>query len=170
MLFYDNYVRLCNSINKSPSAVALEIGIAKPTVSRWKTGSVPNYATVMKVAEYFSVTPQELTGKKMDAMDRILFILTKRQIPVSYMEAKLDFKPGFIENLGHKPIPEEALEKIADYLSCTPDFLLYGYEQKNKPETLEGIELNPNYSNLSEENKRFIDDMIVKLLKSQSAD
>lgn len=168
MLFYNNYLRLCNSVNKSPSAVALEIGISKPTVSRWKTGSVPNSATVMKVADYFGVAPSELTGKKMDAADRIAFILNKRRIPVSYMEAKLDFEPGFIDSLGHDPIPGEALEKIAAYLSCSPDFLLNGYEQKNKPDTANGIELNRNYAILTEENRRLVDDMIEKLLISQS--
>lgn len=166
-MFYDNYVRLCNSVNKSPSAVALEIGIAKPTVSRWKTGSVPNFSTVMKVAEYFGVPPKELTGKKIDALDRINFMLSQRQTPISYMEAKLDFEPGFIENMKNNPIPEEALEKIADYLGCSVDFLLYGYEQKNKPDTTTGAELNPKYLILNEENKKFIDDMIEKLIKSQ---
>lgn len=61
-VFYDNYVRLCNSVNKTPSAVALEIGIAKPTVSRWKSGSNPNRATLLKVADYFHVPVDELTG------------------------------------------------------------------------------------------------------------
>lgn len=66
-MFYDNYVRLCNSVNKSPSAVAMEIGIAKPTVSRWKTGSKPNHATALKVADYFGVPVSELTGEKEKA-------------------------------------------------------------------------------------------------------
>lgn len=60
-MFYDNYVRLCNSVNKSPSAVALEIGISKPTVSRWKSGSKPNRATLLKIADYFSVNVKCLT-------------------------------------------------------------------------------------------------------------
>ena len=66
-MFYDNYVRLCNSVNKSPSAVAMEIGIAKPTVSRWKTGSKPNHATALKVADYFGVPVSELTEEKEKA-------------------------------------------------------------------------------------------------------
>ena len=59
-MFYDNYVRLCNSVNKSPSAVAIEIGISKPTVTRWKSGSVPTHATVVKVADYFGVPVEDL--------------------------------------------------------------------------------------------------------------
>lgn len=61
-VFYDNYVRLCNTVGKTPSAAALEIGISKPTVSRWKTGSKPNRATVLKVADYFGVPADALTG------------------------------------------------------------------------------------------------------------
>lgn len=167
-MFYNNFVRLCNSLGKSPSAVALEIGIAKSTVSRWRGGSVPNFSTILKLSEYFDVPTSELTGKKMNAMDRILFILAKRQIPVPYMEAKLDFQPGFIDGLGKNPIPDEALEKIAEFLSCSTDFLLNGYEQKNKPDTVYSVEPNAKYSILSEENRRLVDDLIEKLLISQS--
>lgn len=169
-MFYERYTQLCNSINKTPSAVAIENGLTSAAVSKWKKGTDPSFRTIVKFAEYFGVPTSELTGKKMDAMDRILFILAKRQIPTSYMEAKLDFEPGFIEALGHNPIPEDALERIADYLGCSVDFLLYGMDKKNKPDTTSGAELNPNYLNLNEENKKFIDDLIAKLIKAQSAD
>lgn len=66
LVFYDNYVRLCNSVHKSPSAVAIEIGIAKPTVSMWKAGSTPNHATVLKVADYFGVTASELIEEQKE--------------------------------------------------------------------------------------------------------
>lgn len=59
-MFYDNYIRLCNERKKSPSAVALEIGISKPTVNRWKHGSSPTDATLRKIAEYFGVSVTEL--------------------------------------------------------------------------------------------------------------
>lgn len=60
MLFYENYVRLCNAKGKTPSAVALELGIQKSTVTRWSNGSLPRDATLMKVADYFGVTTQFL--------------------------------------------------------------------------------------------------------------
>lgn len=59
-MFYENYVRLCNSVNKTPSSVAVEMGIAKPTVTRWKNGSNPNSATLYKVADYFGVPVEYL--------------------------------------------------------------------------------------------------------------
>ena len=60
MAFYENYVQLCNEVGKSPSAVAIELKLGKPSVSRWKTGTKPRDTTVLKVANYFGVTVQEL--------------------------------------------------------------------------------------------------------------
>ena len=55
-MFYDNYIRLCNSVNKTPSAVAVEMGISKTSVNRWKNGSYPTDATMLRIANYFGVT------------------------------------------------------------------------------------------------------------------
>ena len=60
MNFYENYVFLCNSIGKAPSAVAIEIGLSKPAVNRWKGGGVPTDATARKVAKYFNIAPEVL--------------------------------------------------------------------------------------------------------------
>lgn len=59
-MFYANYIRLCNSIQKSPSAVAEEIGIKRSTVTRWKQGNSQTDANVQKVADYFGVTSEYL--------------------------------------------------------------------------------------------------------------
>ena len=63
MNFYERFVSLCNKVGKTPSRVAMEVGLSKPTVNRWKNGSSPTDATAMKVAEYFGVSIQELTGE-----------------------------------------------------------------------------------------------------------
>ena len=64
MNFYDKYVELCNKIKKSPSAVAIEIGLSKPSVHRWKKGGNPTDATAAKLADYFGVTVTYLLGKE----------------------------------------------------------------------------------------------------------
>ena len=61
-MFYDNFIKLCNSIGKSPSAVAQDIGIEKSTVSRWKKGANPTDATVEKVASYFGISSAAVIG------------------------------------------------------------------------------------------------------------
>lgn len=60
MRFYDKYIWLCNSINKSPSAVAIELEIGKPSVTRWKRGAEPRDSTKLRVANYFGITVEEL--------------------------------------------------------------------------------------------------------------
>lgn len=61
MAFYENYVKLCNLAGKSPSAVAVELKLGKPSVTRWKHGAVPRDTTILKIAGYFGVSVEELT-------------------------------------------------------------------------------------------------------------
>ena len=65
MAFYEHYVCKCAEINKSPSKVALEIGLSKTAVNGWKTGkSKPTDATLQKIASYFGITVAELLGEE----------------------------------------------------------------------------------------------------------
>lgn len=59
-MFYDIYLQLCHSVKKSPSAVAVEMGISKPTVNRWKKGSSPTDSTRIKIAEYFNISLDDM--------------------------------------------------------------------------------------------------------------
>jgi transcriptional regulator with XRE-family HTH domain len=62
-VFYENFLRLCNSISKAPSAVALECGLKKSTVTKWKQGGKPTDATAQKIAGYFGVPTEDLLGE-----------------------------------------------------------------------------------------------------------
>ena len=55
MSFYEKFVQQCKVVNKTPSRVAQEIGLAKAAVSRWKHGGYPTDATAMKLADYFGI-------------------------------------------------------------------------------------------------------------------
>jgi DNA-binding XRE family transcriptional regulator len=60
-VFYNNYVCQCNNVGKSPSAVALEIGLSKTAVNGWKTGrSNPTDATAQRIADYFGIAVEDL--------------------------------------------------------------------------------------------------------------
>ena len=65
-MFFQNYLRLCNSKNIKPTAAALEMGIAKATVSRWKSGSKRNSATLQKIADYYGVPVETLTEEQKE--------------------------------------------------------------------------------------------------------
>ena len=78
--FYDKYINLCASQNKSPSKVAEEIGLSRPAVSSWKTGKVkPSDLTMLKIAAYFNVSVEYL---KSDWEEAPLTLLADNIIPI----------------------------------------------------------------------------------------
>lgn len=61
--FYHNFVRLCDEVGKAPNVVARDIGGVKSsgTVTGWKkNGAVPRDNVLMRFAEYFNVSVEEL--------------------------------------------------------------------------------------------------------------
>jgi transcriptional regulator with XRE-family HTH domain len=75
MSFYEKYLMLCDKNKKTPSGAALEMGLSKTTVNRWKNGGGITDATILKVASYFGIPKEELTGEeqkeKPNALDGI---------------------------------------------------------------------------------------------------
>ena len=60
-MFYDKFVKLCSAVGKTPSAVAVEIGIGKSNVTYWKAGrNNPSDVTIAKIADYFGISIEEL--------------------------------------------------------------------------------------------------------------
>ena len=59
-MFYDNFIRACNSVGKSPSAVLL----GKSAGTRWKNGHAPTDATLQKLADYFGCPKAALLGQE----------------------------------------------------------------------------------------------------------
>ena len=54
-MFYENYIKRCNRIDKSPSAVALDCGMSKTAVHGWKNkGNMPTDKNLQKLSDYFS--------------------------------------------------------------------------------------------------------------------
>lgn len=73
-VFYDEFIRLCNGVGKSPTAAAREMGLTGAHVNRWKNGSTPTDATVFKVCDYFGLPHDHFGGQKgsgaaIDAVD-----------------------------------------------------------------------------------------------------
>ena len=64
MAFYENFISLCNSIHKSPTAAILEIGLERSSGTRWKKGGMPSDATARRIADYFGVTVDDLLGEE----------------------------------------------------------------------------------------------------------
>lgn len=66
-MFYDNFVALCASVNKTPAYVGRELGIDKSTISCWKARKTkPSDVNAQKIADYFGVSPEWLKGETDD--------------------------------------------------------------------------------------------------------
>lgn len=64
MNFYSKFLKLCESVNKKPTAVAEEAGLSRSQVTRWKQGKGFTDASAVKLANYFGIPVEELTDEK----------------------------------------------------------------------------------------------------------
>ena len=62
MRFYETFCSLCQRRGISPSRVAIEIGISKSAVSKWKNNPdvAPSTETIIQLANFFGVSVTEL--------------------------------------------------------------------------------------------------------------
>jgi len=67
-VFYDRFVYLCSQRGVSPSRAALDAGISKSLVTKWKSNNAkdPSPDVVRKLAKYFNVTVAELLGEETE--------------------------------------------------------------------------------------------------------
>lgn len=62
--FYNNFVYLCKSHHLSMRYVMSQIGQSISPVTKWKNGSWPDTRTLKKIADFFSVSLDELLGNE----------------------------------------------------------------------------------------------------------
>jgi transcriptional regulator with XRE-family HTH domain len=70
-LFYEKVSRLCAKFGVSPSKMAIDIGMAKGTMSAWKRGGGVTNPAAMKVAVFFDVTVDDLINDNVPAEEVI---------------------------------------------------------------------------------------------------
>ena len=74
-VFYDRYVKICKDHGVSPSRAAIDAGLSKSTVSKWKStpDADPTGAAIKKLTEYFNISIADLMGEeqKNNPPDRI---------------------------------------------------------------------------------------------------
>jgi transcriptional regulator with XRE-family HTH domain len=74
-IFYENYLKLCAARQESPTAVSKKIGLSNAAATGWKKGKKPSEVTLEKLAVYFGVAREDLTGEeqkeKLNTLDGI---------------------------------------------------------------------------------------------------
>ena len=65
-MFYDKYAQLCKRRGVSMSAAAVEAGLSKSLVTKWKTNKVdvPSPDVLKKLSAYFNIPVSELLGEE----------------------------------------------------------------------------------------------------------
>ena len=103
-MFKENFERLCSKIGESPSSVCDSIGLSRTMYSKWNDESVPRKVTLIKIADYFGVTPESLLaeneqkkGPAQMSREEKLSYITQKYFQMSDEERK-------------------SLEQFADYL------------------------------------------------------
>lgn len=67
-MFYDRFAYLCKRKGVSASRAALEAGISKSLVTKWKTNNVevPSPDVLNKLSRYFNLSISELLGEETE--------------------------------------------------------------------------------------------------------
>lgn len=67
-MFYDRFAQICKDHGISPSRAAIEAGLSKSTVTKWKTSpdSKPTGAAIKKLTEYFNISVSQLLGEETE--------------------------------------------------------------------------------------------------------
>lgn len=67
-MFYDRFAYLCKLRGVSPSRAALDAGISKSLVTKWKTlnTEIPSPDVLTKLSKYFGIAVSELLGEELE--------------------------------------------------------------------------------------------------------
>lgn len=65
-MFWDNFVKECARIQKSPAVVVEELGFSNSMPTSWKKGALPHIKNRKKIADYFGISVDELMGTKKE--------------------------------------------------------------------------------------------------------
>lgn len=134
MAFYENYVKLCNSVGKSPSAVAVELKLGRPSVTRWKNGAEPRDATLQKIADHFGVTVDFLKGEEQtNFYMRYCELCAKKGMSASGVASAIGLSNAAANGWKKGKLPNDTtLARLSEYFGVPVEYLK-GEETKNAP-------------------------------------
>lgn len=67
-MFYDRFIYLCSQKGVSPSRAAMDAGISKSLVTKWKNNNAkdPSPDVIRKLSKYFNISVSELLGEEIE--------------------------------------------------------------------------------------------------------
>lgn len=118
-MFYDKFVSLCADKGVSPSRAAVEAGISKSLVTKWRTHKIkdPSADVARKVASYFGISVAELLGddEKKENPSEITLTGVDKEIFDSLSLFSEDHKRSFLLMMqSFRSLPEDKLESALE--------------------------------------------------------
>lgn len=125
-MFWDKFTDLCIKANKSPTAVVMELGISPASVTQWKNGSTPRSKTVYKIADYFGINPEELSGFESSTFyGNLCYLCAKTDETPNSVAQSIGMTSAAVTGWIAGRVPRDtAIKKIADHFGITTDELL----------------------------------------------
>lgn len=98
-MFYDRFVLLCSRRGVTPSRAAIDAGLSKSTVTKWKNDpdSRPTGAVIEKLTNYFGITISELLGE--DASDITTRAATEEEIKFALFGGCKNITPAMYDEV-----------------------------------------------------------------------
>ena len=130
-MFYDKFMYLCNKKGVAPSRAAVEAGISKSLVTKWKTNGteVPSPEVLKKLSGFFGVTPDYLLGydtqSQIDALSQQISQV-KKEIRTASAERKEDLEATLFvleESYDDLILAKSLSSKEQEYKKISPDEL-----------------------------------------------
>lgn len=111
MVFYDIFVGLCREAGKAPTVVLAELGMSKGNLGKWRDGRTPKADGLVKIADYFGVTTDFLTGKGQkekpaddggpETLDELREVLRQNGVRILLDADAKDFTPEEIREIAN---------------------------------------------------------------------
>lgn len=102
-MFWNNFIKICNEKNTTPTGVVKKLEIASGNVTRWKNGSIPRDTTLKKIADYFNVTTEYLLSedeKKPVSADELSSMSEKEKMVIRAYRIRPEMQPAIDRLLG----------------------------------------------------------------------
>ena len=61
-MFYDRLKQICRSHGTSVTRMCLDLGLSSANTSNWKSGRLPSYTTLLKLADYLNIPVDDLVS------------------------------------------------------------------------------------------------------------
>lgn len=144
---YERYEKLLKENNITNYRVSKDTGITQTTLSSWKKGRItPKTDTLRKIADYFGVSLDYLTGATEDQVKpsnvefglRLRYLRNEKKLTEEDLGKVLGQTKFNISNyeVGRQQPDNETLKALANYFNVSVDYLLCETNVRNHTETL----------------------------------